>query len=151
MEYLHEGEPCELCGLNYEDTPNGECLVATMTVYQDMNVEAGPIIQQLATVKERIRVLASIQSAVTGEVGRVAKINGFAVDVVPPKNPRVTYDRKALDGYAVAHPEILQFRKEAMPKPSIKLKWLDELKVTPKAAPKPAPKSAVDNWEDKPF
>ena len=34
--------------------------------------------------------------------------------------PRVSWDTKGLDGYAVAHPEILQFRKEGAPSVSVR-------------------------------
>lgn len=34
--------------------------------------------------------------------------------------PRVTWDGKGLDGYAMAHPEILRFRKEGNPSVSVR-------------------------------
>ena len=34
--------------------------------------------------------------------------------------PRVSWDTKALDGYAVAHPEIAQFRTEGSPSVSVR-------------------------------
>jgi len=34
--------------------------------------------------------------------------------------PRVSWDTKGLDGYAVAHPEILRFRKEGNPSVSVR-------------------------------
>lgn len=34
--------------------------------------------------------------------------------------PRVSWDTKAIDGYAKAHPEILEFRKEGSPSVSIR-------------------------------
>lgn len=34
--------------------------------------------------------------------------------------PRVSWDTKLLDGYAMAHPEILQFRKEGSPSVSVR-------------------------------
>jgi hypothetical protein len=34
--------------------------------------------------------------------------------------PRVSWDTKALDGYALAHPEILQFRKVGNPSVSVR-------------------------------
>lgn len=34
--------------------------------------------------------------------------------------PRVSWNTKGLDGYAVAHPEILQFRKEGAPSVSVR-------------------------------
>ncbi len=34
---------------------------------------------------------------------------------------RVSWDTKALDGYAAGHPEIIQFRKEG--EPSVSLRW----------------------------
>jgi len=35
-------------------------------------------------------------------------------------NGRITWDNKALDGYAKAHPELLEFRKEGKPYVSIR-------------------------------
>lgn len=38
---------------------------------------------------------------------------------------RVTWDGKALDGFAAAHPEILTFRKETTTSPSVSIKVLE--------------------------
>jgi len=35
-------------------------------------------------------------------------------------SPRVTWDTKGLDGYAIAHPEITIFRREGKPSASIR-------------------------------
>ena len=44
--------------------------------------------------------------------GETAKIDGLSVTFV---KGRTTWDSKALDGYAAAHPEIERFRKEGEP------------------------------------
>lgn len=58
------------------------------------------------------------------EVKRLAAIYGESVrgaylQAVYSK-PRVVWDSKALDGYALAHPELFAFRREGEPSVSIK-------------------------------
>lgn len=50
--------------------------------------------------------------------GESAKVDGLSVSYV---KGRVSWDTKALDGYAAAHPEIEQFRKEG--EPSARISW----------------------------
>ena len=53
---------------------------------------------------------------------------GHTVDTVYARatyrkpSTRTSWDNKALDGYAAAHEEILQFRKESSVKPSVAIK-----------------------------
>ena len=55
---------------------------------------------------------AALEAEVKAEVIKAgASVKGAHLHAVWAK-PRVSWDTKALDGYAVAHPELLAFRKE---------------------------------------
>ena len=62
-----------------------------------------------------------LRKAIQGEVVLIHKktIKGSHFQAVYAKG-RVTWDTKALDGYAAGHPEINQFRKEGEPSVSIR-------------------------------
>ena len=55
---------------------------------------------------------------------------------------RISWDNKGLEGYALAHPEILTFRKEAAP--SVQLRVVKNLQETSEA-------QAADSGEEPPF
>ncbi|MCG3145996.1 MAG: hypothetical protein HONDAALG_03775 [Gammaproteobacteria bacterium] len=57
--------------------------------------------------------------ALWGEESRGATVKGAALSAVYAKG-RVSWDNKALEGYAVAHPELLAFRSEGAPSVSIR-------------------------------
>jgi hypothetical protein len=68
--------------------------------------------QKIAAVNANI---AELERTVKSEVLAFgATIKGSALQAVWSK-PRVSWDTKALDGYAAGHPEIAQFRKEGEP------------------------------------
>ena len=72
---------------------------------------------QSVAVDENIDALTGeIKAAVIGS-GATAK--GAHIQAVYMKG-RVSWDTKALDGYAAAHPEVAQFRKEGEPSVSIR-------------------------------
>lgn len=48
-----------------------------------------------------------------------ASVRGSRLQAIWSK-PRITWDTRALDGYAAGHPEIAQFRKEGQPSVSIR-------------------------------
>jgi hypothetical protein len=80
----------------------------------DIEAEFG---EKGAAVTENI---ASLEA----EIREAVKLNGATVKGAVLQavwsKPRVTWDTKALDGYAAGHPEILPFRKEGEPSVSIR-------------------------------
>ncbi len=69
-------------------------------------------------VNENIAALeAEIRQAV---IAHGASVKGSLLHAVFSKG-RVSWDTKALDGYAAAHPELLSFRKEGEPSVSIRV------------------------------
>ena len=64
------------------------------------------------------KIQAEIKSDVVNHGSTVKSEHIQAIFV----NPRITWDTKRLDGYAAAHPEIVQFRK--IGKPTVRLKWI---------------------------
>ena len=77
----------------------------------------------LATADARAK-LAKLESAIKSEVRELGKgVEGDGVSVTyRPGNKRVSWDGKALDGFAAAHPEILVFRKESVTSPVVSIK-----------------------------
>lgn len=73
-------------------------------------------LQSLA-VDENIDALTNEVKAEIIKAGATAK--GAHIQAVFMKG-RVSWDTKALDGYAAAHPEVAQFRKEGEPSVSIR-------------------------------
>lgn len=72
---------------------------------------------QIAAAQDRAtEIEALVKSAV---VRHGASIKGTSLQAVYSK-PRVSWDTKALDGYAVAHPELLGLRTEGQPSVSIR-------------------------------
>lgn len=119
--FNHKEDPCELCDMKWKDDPIGDCSVKLLEHYRDVKAEGDPYFKYMGTVKDRLKAAVKFQVALTGEVGDIIDIQGAKVKVIAPKKPRVYWDSKALDGYAAAHPEILQFRTEKMPNPSIRI------------------------------
>jgi len=80
----------------------------------DIDAEFDP---QINALNERNKALVdTIKGAVLESKATVAGEHNKAVY----SHGRVTWDAKGLDGYAVAHPEILVFRKEGEPSVSIR-------------------------------
>ena len=80
----------------------------------EIDAEFEPKIEQL--LQEKSQLEAEIKDEVLN-AGRTIK--GTYHSFVWSK-PRVSWDTKALDGYALAHPEIAQFRKEGAPSVSVR-------------------------------
>lgn len=77
---------------------------------EEYRVEMEPLAAQVSELESKIK----------GDVLEVgATVKGAALMAVYSKG-RVTWDAKALDGYATAHPEIEPFRKEGAPSVSIR-------------------------------
>jgi len=81
---------------------------------EELKAEFEPRIEQLSEEKSALE--SEIKSEVL-EAGRTVK--GTYHSFVWSK-PRVSWDTKALDGYAAAHPEIAQFRTEGSPSVSVR-------------------------------
>ena len=80
----------------------------------EIDAEFEPKIEQL--LQEKSQLEAEIKDEVLN-AGRTKK--GTYHSFVWSK-PRVSWDTKALDGYALAHPEIAQFRTEGSPSVSVR-------------------------------
>jgi len=80
----------------------------------EIDAEFEPKIEQL--LQEKSQLEAEIKDEVLN-AGRTIK--GTYHSFVWSK-PRVSWDTKALDSYALAHPEIAQFRKEGSPSVSVR-------------------------------
>ncbi len=81
----------------------------------ELDEEFDPLLEQaLANVKS---LAEDIKVAV---IATGATVKGDLVQAIYTKG-RVSWDTKALDGYAAGHPEIIQFRKEG--EPSVSLRW----------------------------
>ena len=80
----------------------------------EIEAEFEPRIEQLSSEKSMLE--SEIKMEVL-EAGRTIK--GTFHSFVWSK-PRVSWDTKALDGYAAAHPEIAQFRTEGSPSVSVR-------------------------------
>ncbi len=81
----------------------------------EVDAEFDPKIEELNQSKAILE--AQIKAQVL-EAGRTIKgsLHSFTFS-----KPRISWDSKGLDGYAAAHPEILQFRKEGSPSVSIRM------------------------------
>ena len=80
----------------------------------EIDAEFDPKIEEIS--QEKAALEAEIKQEVL-EAGRTVK--GTYHSFVWSK-PRVSWDTKALDGYAAAHPEIAQFRTEGSPSVSVR-------------------------------
>ena len=80
----------------------------------EIDAEFDPKVDELAQQKSMLE--AAIKQEIL-QAGRTIK--GTFHQFVWSK-PRVSWDTKALDGYAAAHPEIAQFRTEGSPSVSVR-------------------------------
>lgn len=85
-----------------------------LTEYRDMKIE-------LAFPLERLSVLEKQIKDIVKETGETAEIEGARIKVTPPKNPRARWNTKALEGFAAAHPELLELKTEYWPSPSVRI------------------------------
>lgn len=100
--------------MQYFVTENEATLEEMLEQYRDMQQELQPALDALNTLKKRI------QSHVL-ETGQIAEVEGAKVSI-RRGYVRTSWDSKALDGYAAAHPEIERFRTEREIGPSAVVK-----------------------------
>ena len=79
-----------------------------------IDLEYAPMIEEAEA-----RCAALEQQVKAAVLAHGATVKGARVQAVYIKG-RVTWDAKALDGYAVEHPELFAFRKEGAPSVSIR-------------------------------
>lgn len=120
--FYHDEDPCVLCGVKWEDDPTGDCQIRLLEFFRDSKIEMAYYEGVLANTKKRIVAATKIRMAKDGEVGKVADIDGASITIINPKKARVTWNSAGLDGYAIANPDILNFRTEKWPEPSIRIK-----------------------------
>ena len=80
----------------------------------EIDAEFDPKIAELNQTKAILEAQIKEQVIIAGQT-----IKGSLHQFVFSK-PRVSWDTKLLDGYAMAHPEILHFRKEGNPSVSVR-------------------------------
>ena len=100
--------------LDYE-AKRAEILRAVQEELAALDAEFKPL---LDTSAERV---AELEEAIKNDVARLgASVKGRHVQAVFTRG-RVSWDTKALDGYAHAHPEVQVFRKEGEPSVSLRV------------------------------
>lgn len=75
-------------------------------------------------LQSRMDELADLEGqikAIAKESKQGVEIEGARVIVIEPKNPRVSWNTKALEGFAAAHPELKDLRSESWPAPSVRI------------------------------
>lgn len=85
-----------------------------LTKYRDMYVELQPAIDQMNALKAKITQHVK-------ETGETGDVDGVTVSI-RKGSERVSWDTKALKGYAAAHPEIEQFCKVTITSPAVTVK-----------------------------
>ena len=104
-------------GRTWQMTPESE-LKVLLAQWRNLKSTLQPTLELLNDLENKIK------SRVT-DLGEPVRISGASATI---RNgyTRETWDGKALNGYAAAHPEILQFRSETAVKPAVVLKMEKE-------------------------
>lgn len=76
----------------------------------------------VAVAQARVDAAQEAARQAVASCGATVKANGLQAVYTPG---RVTWDAKALDDYAAAHPELLAFRRQS--KPGVALRWTGEI------------------------
>ena len=98
-----------------ESRPPDEATLENMLAkYRDMKTELAFPLEQLANLEKQIK-------AHVKETGETADIEGARITVTPPKNPRVKWDAKGLEGVAALNPKILALKTEYWPAASVRI------------------------------
>lgn len=106
----------DLLRLNYEELRE-QVLAPVKRDLSDLEAEYAPA--RAALADERAELEQRVREAALA-AGGTLKAAGVPVQAVVSKG-RVSWDDRALLGYAAAHPEIMAFRAEG--KPSVSLRW----------------------------
>ena len=80
----------------------------------EIDAEFDPKVDELAQQK------SMLEAAIKQEILQAGRTIKGAFHSFVWSKPRVSWDTKALDGYAAAHPEIAQFRTEGSPSVSVR-------------------------------
>ena len=100
--------------LDYE-AKRAEIMATVQAELDALSAEYDPLFD---SGRERLQALEAQAKELCIMRGQSAKVDGLAVTYV---KGRTSWDTKALDGYAAAHPEIEQFKSEG--NPSARLSW----------------------------
>ena len=115
LEQLKEvNAALEITRLDYE-AQRAAILATVQNELDELAAEYEPL---LATARERLQTLENDAKQQVIATGETAKVEGLAVVFV---KGRTSWNTKALDGYAAAHPEIEQFRTQGQP--SARITW----------------------------
>ena len=104
----------DITRMDYE-AKREEILKAVKAELDALAAEYEPL---LASANERVAVLDTEVKRAVVEYG--ASIKASRLHAVYARG-RIAWDNKGLDGYAVAHPEVLTFRKEGAPSVSLRV------------------------------
>ena len=100
--------------LDYE-AKQAEIMATVQAELNALSAEYDPLFD---SGRERLQALEAQAKELCIMRGQSAKVDGLAVTYV---KGRTSWDTKALDGYAAAHPEIERFKSEG--NPSARLSW----------------------------
>ena len=89
-----------------------QTLEEKVAIFRDMSIELAVPLEQLKKLEKDIR--AEIK-----ETGELPTVEGVTMKVVSPKKPRTKWDSAKLEGYAVANPDVLEFRTQSWASPSL--------------------------------
>lgn len=104
----------EVTRLDYE-AKRAEIMATVQEALNELEAEYAPLMD---SGRERLQALEAQAKELCIMRGQSAKVDGLAVTYV---KGRTSWDTKALDGYAAAHPEIERFKSEG--NPSARLSW----------------------------
>ena len=85
-----------------------------LKTFRDKKVELALPLEQLSNLENKIKNHVR-------DTGETAEIEGARITVTAPKNPRVKWDTKALEGIAVMNPKILALKTEYWPAASVRI------------------------------
>jgi len=90
-------------------------------LHDNRRAEIARLKDQLLDLEEPLQEIENEIKATVLEAGESAEHLGVKATYRSGYD-RVSYDSKALDGYAAAHPEVLAFRKATQCRPSVSVK-----------------------------
>ncbi len=114
QQMLEVNAAVQVMRMDYE-AKRAEIMATVQEQLDALSLEYEPLID---TGRERLQALEAQAKEQVILRGQSAKVNGLAVTYV---KGRTSWDTKALDGYAAAHPEIEKFRTDG--NPSARVSW----------------------------